>query len=115
VLEIRSTNVTKGTAALDWLAMNQSDFVLAIGDDWTDEDLFRALPPEASTIRVGVAQTAALYRLGNHAAVRKLLRELSPARMTKRPLHPRVVRSPVRELTVPSLNEALVEAARTDV
>lgn len=114
VLEIRATNVTKGTAALDWLAMNQSDFVLAIGDDWTDEDLFRALPPEACTIRVGVAQTAALYRLGSHTAVRKLLRELSPARMRKPRLNYRAVRS-ARERTAPVLNETLIEAARADI
>jgi trehalose 6-phosphate synthase/phosphatase len=76
VLEIRRTNVTKGTAALDWLAIHEPDFVLAIGDDWTDEDIFRALPPEAFTVRVGLARTAAAYHLGNHTAVRRLLFEL---------------------------------------
>jgi len=77
VLEVRRTNVTKGTAALDWLAIHEPDFVLAVGDDWTDEDLFRSLPPEAFTIRVGLARTAAAFYLGNHNAVRRLLRELS--------------------------------------
>jgi trehalose 6-phosphate synthase/phosphatase len=78
VLEIRRTNVTKGTAALEWLAINEPDFVLAIGDDRTDEDLFHALPAAAFTIRVGMARTAASYHLGNYGAVRRLLRELSP-------------------------------------
>jgi trehalose 6-phosphate synthase/phosphatase len=77
VLEVRRTNVTKGTAALDWLAINKPDFILAVGDDWTDEDLFRAMPPEAFTVRVGLARTVALYHLANHAAVRRLLHELN--------------------------------------
>jgi trehalose 6-phosphate synthase/phosphatase len=76
VLEVRNTGVTKGTAATEWLSTLQADFVLAIGDDWTDEDLFRALPETACSVRVGMAQTAARYHLANPAAVRRLLREL---------------------------------------
>jgi trehalose 6-phosphate synthase/phosphatase len=54
-----------------------ADFILAIGDDWTDEDLFRALPANAYSVRVGLANTAARYYLGSHTAVRRVLRELS--------------------------------------
>ncbi len=77
VIEVRNSGVNKGTAAQEWLSSQASDFILAIGDDWTDEDLFRALPPAAFSVRVGVASTAARYFLGNHTAVRRLLRELS--------------------------------------
>jgi trehalose 6-phosphate synthase/phosphatase len=77
VLEIRKTSVTKGTAAVDWLAANPADFILGIGDDWTDEDLFRALPRQAYSVRVGLAPTAARYFLGTHMAVRRLLQEMS--------------------------------------
>lgn len=77
ILEVRSTGVTKGTAALEWLAGSCPEWILAIGDDWTDEDLFRALPPSAHSIRVGLAQTAARYHLGSHTSVRRLLRELA--------------------------------------
>ncbi len=77
VIEIRNTGVNKGTAAMEWLGTNPPEFILGIGDDWTDEDLFRALPPKAFSVRVGVAKTAAQYHLSNHAAVRRLLRELS--------------------------------------
>ncbi len=76
VLEVRNTGVSKGTAALEWLGGLEADFVLAVGDDWTDEDLFRALPETAHSVRVGLAQTAARYYLNNHTAVRRLLREL---------------------------------------
>lgn len=73
VLELRSTGVSKGTAAKQWLAAVETDFVLAIGDDRTDEDLFRALPRSAYSVRVGRAQTAARYYVNSHTAVRRLL------------------------------------------
>ena len=64
------------SAATEWLGGLGADFILAIGDDWTDEDLFRALPPTAYSVRVGLANTAARYYLGNHTAVRRV--ELLP-------------------------------------
>jgi trehalose 6-phosphate synthase/phosphatase len=77
VLEVRNTGVTKGTAAMEWLADQSPEFILAIGDDWTDEELFRMLPSTAFSVRVGLAQTAARYHLGSHTAVRRILRELA--------------------------------------
>ncbi|HET7625368.1 MAG TPA: bifunctional alpha,alpha-trehalose-phosphate synthase (UDP-forming)/trehalose-phosphatase [Verrucomicrobiae bacterium] len=77
VIEVRNIGVNKGTAAVEWLGPEPPEFILGIGDDWTDEDLFRALPPRAFTVRVGLANTAAQYHLGNHAAVRRILHELS--------------------------------------
>jgi trehalose 6-phosphate synthase/phosphatase len=73
VLEVRNTEVSKGTAAVEWLRPLGAEFVLAIGDDWTDEDLFRALPTTAYSVRVGLAQTAARYYVNSHTAVRRLL------------------------------------------
>jgi trehalose 6-phosphate synthase/phosphatase len=79
VVEVRNTGVNKGTAAVAWLAEHAPDFILGIGDDWTDEDLFRALPSSAFTVRLGVANTAARYYLSSPAMVRRVLRELSEA------------------------------------
>jgi trehalose 6-phosphate synthase/phosphatase len=73
VLEVRNTGVSKGTAAVEWLRPLGAEFVLALGDDSTDEDLFRALPTTAYSVRVGLAQTAARYYLNSHTAVRRLL------------------------------------------
>jgi trehalose 6-phosphate synthase/phosphatase len=73
VVEIRHAGVDKGNAALQWLAGNEYDFLLAIGDDATDEDLFRAMPASAATIRVGIAGTHARYNLRNSAEVMSLL------------------------------------------
>jgi trehalose 6-phosphate synthase/phosphatase len=79
VLEVRNTGVSKGKTAMEWLAGLGAEFILAIGDDWTDEDLFRALPPTAYSVRVGLVNTAARYYLSNHSAVRRVLRVLSQA------------------------------------
>jgi trehalose 6-phosphate synthase/phosphatase len=77
VIEIRSAGVNKGSAGMAWLSEQSPDFILGIGDDWTDEDLFRALPPSAFSIHVGMGNTAARYYLGNPAGVRRMLRELA--------------------------------------
>ena len=76
VIEVRNSGINKGTAAQEWLSGQTPEFILGIGDDWTDEDMFRALPPTAFSVRVGVASTAARFYLGNHIAVRRILREL---------------------------------------
>jgi trehalose 6-phosphate synthase/phosphatase len=79
VIEVRPSGINKGAAAREWLKDRSPDFILGIGDDWTDEDLFRALPPGACSVRVGVANTAAQYYLSSHTAVRRLLADLSEA------------------------------------
>jgi trehalose 6-phosphate synthase/phosphatase len=44
-----------------------------MGDDWTDEECFRALPPEAIAIGVGYRTTIAAYRVATPRAARALL------------------------------------------
>ncbi|MBI4525340.1 MAG: bifunctional alpha,alpha-trehalose-phosphate synthase (UDP-forming)/trehalose-phosphatase [Deltaproteobacteria bacterium] len=75
VIEIRNTGINKGATALDWLLRDHFDFVLAMGDDWTDEDLFRVLPDSAFSIRVGVVNTNARYNLATTHEVIDLLRD----------------------------------------
>ena len=77
VVEIRHAGVNKGTAALDWTSKDDFDFVLAVGDDWTDEELFRVLPDSAMSIRVGIVGTHARYNLRTAAEVIKLLKSLA--------------------------------------
>ena len=79
MIEVRAAGVNKGSAALDWLQQVRADFLLGIGDDWTDEDLFKALPPSAFTVRVGLAETAARFHLSGPPAVRRLLQQLDRA------------------------------------
>ncbi|SMC00593.1 trehalose 6-phosphate synthase [Hymenobacter roseosalivarius DSM 11622] len=77
-LEIKTIGVTKGTAAQRWLTPDTADFILAIGDDRTDEDIFRALPSDAYSVKVGGGtHSAARYSVGGVSDARKLLAELN--------------------------------------
>lgn len=78
VVEIRPRAVwNKGHAVLrvlKSLGNKRSRCVVYIGDDTTDEDAFRLLPPSAVTIRVGAyANTAAAFRVRNPSQVRRFL------------------------------------------
>lgn len=77
VIEFKNIEVNKGKAALNWLYGKEPDFMIALGDDHTDEDIFKALPPEAHTIKVGSNISAAKYFLRNFTEVRELLKSLS--------------------------------------
>ncbi|MEO8285364.1 MAG: bifunctional alpha,alpha-trehalose-phosphate synthase (UDP-forming)/trehalose-phosphatase [Chloroflexota bacterium] len=76
VIEIKTGGINKGTSSLYWWDRINPDFALAIGDDWTDEYLFMALPKQAYTIRVGLTQSNARHNLRDHTAVLKLLADL---------------------------------------
>ncbi|MBN1434571.1 bifunctional alpha,alpha-trehalose-phosphate synthase (UDP-forming)/trehalose-phosphatase, partial [Candidatus Fermentibacterales bacterium] len=76
VIEVRNAEINKGEAALAFLRNGRWGFVLALGDDLTDEDLFRAMPRRAWTIKVGRGETRARHRLKDPDAVRAVLEEL---------------------------------------
>ena len=76
VIEIKNTNITKGRAVLKWISRKQWDFILAIGDDLTDEDIFAVLPDTAYSIKVGLGLTRAKFYVESIANVRSLLSEL---------------------------------------
>lgn len=76
ILEIKNPRVNKGEAARRWLNQRY-DFVLAIGDDSTDEALFASLPSTAYSIKVGRGRTQAIYRLPAAKDVINLLRKLT--------------------------------------
>jgi trehalose 6-phosphate synthase/phosphatase len=73
VMEIKSSNVNKGRAAMRIFTRNDYDFVFAIGDDWTDEFMFQELPDTAVTVKVGRQKTQAKYYLDSIKNVRDLL------------------------------------------
>lgn len=76
VIEFKNIEVNKGKAAQNWLYGNDPDFILALGDDATDEDIFKALSQEAYTIKVGSNISAARYYLKDYNEVRELLKDL---------------------------------------
>jgi len=76
VVEIKNFEVNKGVAARKWMKKYPADFYLAIGDDWTDEDTFAAMPPDSFTIKVGVQNSRARYNVESVDDVRALLEKM---------------------------------------
>ena len=76
VMEIKHIGINKGRAAQRWLAKGRWDFILAIGDDVTDEDIFAVLPESAYSIKVGQGLSKAKFNIASPYEVRELLQEM---------------------------------------
>jgi trehalose 6-phosphate synthase/phosphatase len=76
VVELRPQGVDKGCIVPELLERSPGAFILAVGDDLTDEDLFAALPRDAAAVRVGAGESSASYRLADVEEVRQLLQRL---------------------------------------
>jgi trehalose 6-phosphate synthase/phosphatase len=73
IVEVQPLGVNKGLAVQHWLDQGGWDFVLVGGDDTTDEDMFKAAPDTAFTVKVGTGKTVARIRLSQPADMRALL------------------------------------------
>ena len=76
VVEIKSPYHNKGSEVRRILKNNSFDFILAIGDDTTDEDTFRELPSEAYTIKIGAISEIARYNLRSQTSTLPFLKRL---------------------------------------
>lgn len=65
IIEVKPKSVHKGSAAAEYGKPHAKGFILCAGDDYTDEDMFEALPESANTIKVGPGETVAKYRITN--------------------------------------------------
>ena len=80
ILELKAAHSSnKGKAVKEWL-YGTEDFILCIGDDYTDEDMFAAMPENAYTVKVGPGSTLAKFRLPDDDSVVKLLKDMSRIR-----------------------------------
>ena len=75
VIEIKNPRISKAHAAQPWLDRGY-EFVLAIGDDVTDEALFTSLPDTSYSIKVGRGRTAARFRLASSKQIIELLKKI---------------------------------------
>jgi trehalose 6-phosphate synthase/phosphatase len=82
IVEVRSYGVNKGTAVKKILAQQKPGFILAAGDDRTDEDMFRLLADMRNTftIKVGPEASFAKYNLHTQGMVVSILEALSHIR-----------------------------------
>ncbi len=74
VLEVKSGKYDKGQAAINLMKNKDFDFILAAGDDRTDETLFRVLPKTAISIRVGLSPSTAKYNISDFSGFLKFLK-----------------------------------------
>jgi len=80
ILEVKNIGISKGHATERWLAKDKWDFILAAGDDYTDEDMFSILPESAYSIKVGYGISKARFNLDSVNELRGLLEELTKKR-----------------------------------
>ena len=79
VVEILTNKIGKGSAVKKLFEQSTYDFVLSIGDDATDEEMFKFFLNQANaiTIKVGEGSTHARYKLNSISDVASLLKQLS--------------------------------------
>jgi trehalose 6-phosphate synthase/phosphatase len=75
VIEVIDSNINKGNATKYFLSKHDYDYILSVGDDTTDEDMFRVLMnlEHAVTVKIGDGVTCAKYKLENIEQVLMLL------------------------------------------
>ena len=79
IVEIKNAGIDKGHAARKVIQHHEPDFLLALGDDRTDEDMFRAVSPQSYSIKVGPQLTDARFTVQNVREVWQLLEVLGPS------------------------------------
>jgi trehalose 6-phosphate synthase/phosphatase len=75
IIEVRNSGTDKGTAIKKILDRSEYDFIFAVGDDRTDEDMFKQLAQKKNsfTIKVGSEASYAHYNLHTPQMVVSLL------------------------------------------
>ncbi len=80
-LEVKLSAVTRGRTLRRWLRRRPPyDFIMAMGEDVTDEGFFRMLPARAWSVKVGMsASLRARFFVRDHQQVRAILGDLAGA------------------------------------
>ncbi len=80
VVEVKSSGFDKGFIARNLYNIYQPGFVCCIGDDVTDEDMFKAIKDYAITIKVKPTNTVAEYYLRTQPEVLDFLTQFLPSK-----------------------------------
>ncbi|MBD3343974.1 MAG: bifunctional alpha,alpha-trehalose-phosphate synthase (UDP-forming)/trehalose-phosphatase [Chitinivibrionales bacterium] len=75
-VELQESAISKARAVSRWLSRSSYDFILAAGNDLSDEDIFATLPGNAFSIRVGHGHTDANYVIQSPHETRHMLQEI---------------------------------------
>ena len=76
IIEVKPITINKGHAVHLWLDNEEWPFVFCVGDDYTDEDMFAAVPDCGVTCKIGTGPSNAKYRLSGTDSLRKFLGKL---------------------------------------
>jgi len=99
IVELLVVNSDKGTA-LDKVVQDlRPTAVLFLGDDLTDEDVFRRFSDRAITVKIGQGETSANFRLESEVDASELLSRISDARVGWLNSYPKVA---IRDLAIVS-------------
>ncbi|WP_238387277.1 bifunctional alpha,alpha-trehalose-phosphate synthase (UDP-forming)/trehalose-phosphatase [Sphingobacterium olei] len=77
VVEIKVMQTNKGKAALELVNTMTPDFILSIGDDTTDEDMFQELPSNTISVKVGDKQSHAKFYVDTQIDALKFLKSFT--------------------------------------
>jgi trehalose 6-phosphate synthase/phosphatase len=77
IIEVKHPDFTKGSEVNRLLKKKSYDFILAMGDDITDEDMFFSLPDTAFTVKIGTFSEYARYNLLNQTETLPFLNRLA--------------------------------------
>ena len=78
IVEVKQSGINKGKIIAQLLSESEYDYILAVGDDRTDEDMFKVLNDKQNsyTIKVGPEASYAQYNLHTPHMVLTLLEDL---------------------------------------
>lgn len=77
IIEVKLSGANKGDISKNLLDKHPVKFIFAAGDDYTDEDMFSAMPSSAFTVKIGPGDTKAKYQMSRMESLVGLLDKLS--------------------------------------
>ena len=76
-IEVTSRKFDKGSAVNELTKKKKYDHIVCIGDDITDENMFKNLNENSTTIKVGIKNTNANFYIDNPKSVVNLLNDIN--------------------------------------
>ena len=76
-IEVTSRKFDKGSAVNELTKNKKYDHIVCIGDDVTDENMFKSLNENSTTIKVGIKNTQARYYIDDPKGVVNLLNDIN--------------------------------------
>ena len=77
IIEVKPQNMNKGAIVAEIMSQDVWDFILCIGDDYTDEDMFKVMPDRAYSIKVGFGESSASYQVDTVKDVVNILDQIT--------------------------------------